>query len=272
MIKLLKKSEKIKKVVYDRKRAFENIDFLKNEISLIIENSWGIFPDKFILRNLLDSERVFLLYKGEEAVAVCSLDVYYLLDRKIYYIEFLAVKKNYQSRGFGSRLMNSMIFFILNRNFGQLITSSVEVIFITPNIRTLYKASEISSFIYPNPREFSEDGKTAEADETTWAVVKNLIEKSHKPKRLISREGCVLFGSYEDTPWLIYDKQNLPWSHKEKINNFAKKYLGYGKKKDRELIVRMKVTLGSLMKYFVFKIMKKIYYFLWTIKERIKVY
>ena len=50
--------------------------------------------------------------------------------------------------------------------------------------------------------------------------------------------------------WLLYDNEQIPWHSDNAVNNFAKHYLGYGKKEDKEFIVRARIGMGSLIRYY----------------------
>lgn len=234
---------------YNRKEGLSNKKRLTSEIRSILKDSWGEFPDSFVVDHVINSERVLVAHHENEPIAVCSLDVLEIKKKQVYYIEFLAVKKKYQRQKIGSFLIRSMVVHILLRDFFDLLFKPLEVMFITPNIRVLCFASQVAHFIYPNPHLTKEDGTVEEADEETWLMTRELLDKSDRPNRFLEREGNVLHGSYDSMSWLIYDEENIPWHQEEHINNFAKKYLGYGKREDKEFIVRMQLSLRSLLNY-----------------------
>ncbi len=238
-----------KTTTYNRKKGFICKKELTLHIREILKDSWGEFPDDFVVQHIIDSERVSLVYEKQNPTAVCSLDVLKIQNKKVYYIEFLAVKKKYQHNKIGSRLIKSMVIYALLKNIHTLFFRPLEIMFITPNIRILCCASKIAHFIYPNPYDANKDGSIVSSDEETWAMVQELLQKSDRPNRQLTREGSVLHDSYSDLPWLVYKGKNIPWHRNEKINEFAKKYLGYGKTKDKEFVVRMQLSLKSVLKY-----------------------
>ena len=51
-------------------------------------------------------------------------------------------------------------------------------------------------------------------------------------------------------PWLIYDKRYNPWHHNYSVNLFAKRYIGYGSKEDKEFVGGAKIGVRSLARYY----------------------
>jgi len=238
---------------YSRKKAIKNKEELGSQINEILKNSWGEFPKDFVVRHIIDSDRILIKHKKDEPIAVCSLDVIYLQKKKVYYIEFLSVKKEHQDKKVGAKLTRLMMIYAFLKNIHTIFLRPIEIMFISPNIRVLCSAAKVSRFIYPDPYNIQDSGKINEADEETWSMVKELIRTSDNPSRKIEKEGCVLHDSYGEMPWLLYGNENTPWHRDEHINNFAKRYLGYGEKADKEFVVRMQLSLWSILKYVLTK-------------------
>jgi hypothetical protein len=127
----------------------------------------------------------------------------------------------------------------------------IEIFFITPNIRVLSRMARFASFIYPNPLISDENGSIPEADDVTWQIAREMLRTSNNPSRKLERDGLVLHGSYNETPWLIYNNDTAPWHANRLMNTFARKYLGYHTSEDKEFMVRAQINLVSIIKYFL---------------------
>ena len=218
----------------------------------ILTDAWGRFPESFIEEHILKNALILVMAQVEgDYVGFCALSNKKIFNKDIRYVEFLVVKKKYQNSGLGSKLTYLTLRKDLLKSFLRIPPKPFDVMFITPNIRVLASTAKLCSFIYPNPYLSDKNGKIFPADDATFSTAQELIRKSDNSNRVINREGLVLQGSYHSTPWLIYTKDSVPWHQDEKINNFAIKYLGYGTGADKEFIVVAKITLFSLVNYFL---------------------
>ncbi|MEK7635972.1 MAG: hypothetical protein AAB405_02680, partial [Patescibacteria group bacterium] len=172
-----------------------------------------------------------------------------IFNKKVHYIEFLVIKKDFQKSGLGSHLFYLILIDDILKNLLLILFKPLEIMFITPNIRVLSRMAKFSSFIYPNPYLANSEGKIIEADDLTLKMANKLIQNSDNPNRKINREGLVLENSYFNMPWLIYNNDNAPWHSNERINKFVKRYLGYHNGDDKEFIVRAHINLFSLLRY-----------------------
>lgn len=240
-----------------RIRAFEPLDLTKsendrisNEVLNLTEKAWGKFPEKFLVEHVMEkSVWIVLAYDKERLIGYCAVSTRNIASRNVFYIEFTVIDPEYQGKRVGPKLTARALRRIILSSIIQLIYPGVEVMFLTPNVRALAKAVSNATFIYPNP--YLADSKTGEiepADNLTWEMAQELINKSDNPNRTIDREGLVLHDSYKETPWLVYKGDSIPWHRNDKVNIFAKRYLGYGNGEDREFIVRMRVDLWSVLK------------------------
>lgn len=223
------------------------------EISLLIENSWGYFPDDFIIDHISNSS-IILARVGEKCVGFCSVSVKKILRKKIYYIEFISIDKLYQRNKLSSNLFFKIIQYEMIKNIHQLLIGRpLEIFFITPNVRTLSHIAKFASFLYPNPYHANRSGQISYADDETWIIAKEILRISDNPNRRLDRNGLVLQGSYTNMPWLIYNNDNAPWHSDRNVNLFAEEYLGYKDGSDKEFIVRAQISIRSVFKYLFYK-------------------
>ena len=225
------------------------------EIHYLLTSVWGTFPNDFVEVHIFNAYKIYIAYIGERCVGLNVVSLRTLAGVMIFYSEFLAIDKDYQNSSLGSYL-----FFIgikdelLKRIYDLLSGTPLEVFFITPNIRVLSRIAKFASFSYPNPYATDAAGRVPLADDKTWEMAQQLLAASDNPERRLDREGLVLYDSYAKTPWLVYDSQSAPWHRNEKMNAFAKRYLGYEKREDKEFIVRAQITLFSIFKYFLHRV------------------
>lgn len=226
---------------------------LSEEMDSILKDCWGLFPSDFIEKHIFDEKcRIIIAKHSNEFIGFCVLSLRNISEVNVHYVEFLAIKRNFQNFGLGPYLFYLIIYEDIKRNFLKLLFEPIEIMFITPNTRALMRMAKFASFIYPNPYLADNNGTIPQADDLTWKMAQGLIDSSDKPDRKLYREGLVLEGSYAETPWLIYGPENAPWVKNPKIIGFVKKYMGYHNKEDKELIVRAQITLGSVFKYLFF--------------------
>ena len=219
------------------------------EIQELIKKAWGHFDEKFLNEHIFcKSERLVMANKGSELIGFCASKQITLLKKTILYIEFTVVDPTYQGHGIGPKLTYFALRKMIFRNLFKAMFGGINVMFLTPNIRALTKVAQISGEIYPDPYAIdTQSGRIKKADDETWAMASELIKISDNPNRRLDREGLVLHGSYAKTPSLIYESGNIPWHFDESINNFARHYLKYGEKADREFVVRARITLLSIL-------------------------
>lgn len=227
----------------------EEKEFLIKEIDTVLSDAWGSFPQDFVRKHVLDDKHLLVARINNEVIGFCAVELKKILDIRVYYVEFLVIKKKYQDTGLGPHLLYLTLRGIVLKNIFLILFKPLEIMFITPNIRVLSSMARFASYIYPNPHQADENGGITSADDLTWALATELILQSDKPHRRIDREGLVLHGSYGDMPWLIYEDNNIPWHRNNIINLFAKRYLGYGNGEDKEFVVRAHIGVFSFLKY-----------------------
>jgi len=222
---------------------------LLGEIDALLKNAWGKFDINFLENHTLTSEQITVARIGDELIGFCAINKKKILNKVVHYIEFTVIRKDFQKLGLGTRLSFLALRKVMLKNIFQIIFKPIEIMFITPNIRVLAKVAALADFVYPNPYEADKTtGKIAFADDETWGMARELIKISDNPNRRLDREGLVLHGSYSSMPWLIYDIDKIPWHRKDIINKFARRHLSYGKKEDKEFVVRVRVDILTLIK------------------------
>ncbi len=223
--------------------------FLSTQIHSILVDCWGKFHEKFIEKHVLAGNRLIIARTDDQYVGFCVISFKNICGVDVHYIEFLAVKRAFQRSTIGPHLFYLSIFEDIKKNFFRLLYKPLEIMFITPSMRALAQMARFASFIYPNPRLAGPDGSVPQADDLTWRMARELIKLSNKPNRKIYREGLVIEGSYADTPWLVYGPEGAPSTNDSQMKRFAKRYLGYHNKEDKELVVRAHITMASIIKY-----------------------
>lgn len=224
---------------------------LFEEIDELVSGSWGRFDREFLKNHILNTELITVARIGNDLIGFCAVSRKKILNKIIYYIEFTIVRKDFHGLELGPKLTFLALRNIFLKNFLKIIFSHIEIMFITPNIRALAKTAKFADFVYPDPYEADHvDSRISPADDETWEMARELIKISDNPNRRLDREGLVLHGSYASMPWLIYENDKIPWHHKDSINLFAKRYIGYGRKEDKEFVVRARIGVKALLKYF----------------------
>ena len=224
---------------------------LLGEIDALLKNAWGKFDINFLENHTLTSEQITVARIGDELIGFCAINKKKILNKVVHYIEFTVIRKDFQKLGLGTRLSFLALRKVIMKNIFQIIFKPIEIMFITPNIRVLAKVAALADFVYPNPYEADKaTGKIIPADDETWEMAQEIIRLSDNPMRRLDKDGLVLHGSYASMPWLLYDNEQIPWHSDNAVNNFAKHYLGYGKKEDKEFIVRARIGMRSLMRYY----------------------
>lgn len=242
-------------LVLEKYKNLKEINFhikgeIGQEIHRLLVNCWGSFPENFVEKHIFFGDKMIIARINGKCIGLCVMSVKTVFDLKIHYIEFLLVDRDFQQGGLGSFLSFEILKDELINNFIDLLLGkSLEIFFITPNIRVLSHATKFASFAYPNPYLANNGGEVELADKQTWEIALELLKRSDNPHRDLNRHGLVLTGSYFNTPWLIYNNDNAPWHSNDKINLFAKRYLGYHSGQDKEFMVRLNINLFSVIKY-----------------------
>ncbi len=242
-------------VILEKYNCIQNLDLfsrnkIKRDINSVIVNSWGMFPDEFVEQHILGSNKIIIAKINGRSIGLAVMSIKEVLKKKIHYIEFVLIDKEFQKNGLGALISFSVIREEIVKNlFLMLFGNSLEIFYITPNIRVLTFSSRLSSFAYPNPYLADKSGYIQDADDKTWVIALELLKKSDNPNRRLERNGLVLHKSYANMPWLIYNNDNAPWHSDDKINLFAKRYLGYHTGEDREFMVRLRINFLSLVKF-----------------------
>lgn len=228
-----------------------DLEKVVQEIRRLVADNWGDFGEDFVRSHVLESD-FFVSLRNEDGalVGLATISKKIILEREIYYFELTVIDKKYESLRLSARLnyllMSDIIFRdILRGKFRW------EFMLITPNMKVLGSLAHLATFIYPDPYKF--DLKTKKiplADNETWEMTEFLIRHSDEPSRPISREGNVLSDSYRDLPDLIYKPGKAPIYRDRIVNEFGETYLEYSKASGKELVVRVKFGLGSLLKLF----------------------
>jgi hypothetical protein len=225
------------------------------EIHFLLTNAWGAFPNNFVEEHIFNSDKMLIAKIDKKLVGICNLNIKNVQGKKIHYLEFLVIDKEYQNSGLGSYIFFRCIKSEIFKNIFNLLSGQpLEIFFITPNIRVLSRMARFSSFIYPNPYLADSQGRIPLVDQETWEIAHTILKMSDNPARNLEREGLVLFGSYAETPWLIYNNDNAPWHHQDKLNIFARRYLGYHKNEDKEFMVRSHLNIFSIFRYIFYRI------------------
>jgi hypothetical protein len=223
------------------KNEEQKIHLIKR-ISKLINSSWGEFDDKFIEEHIINSYLLLTISKNKQLVGFASINERDFFKQKYYYFEFLAIKPIYQSKGLAKKLIKKITKKILFKSILNF-KLSINLITISPNPRILSLIYKVSKKIYPNPYK-----PNKKINKKKWYIAQKIIEESNKPNRFIDKNGLVLYDSYKDTPWLIYDYDKVPWNKDERINKFCDKLLNFKDKKGKEFIIIAKISILKLLK------------------------
>jgi hypothetical protein len=128
----------------------------------------------------------------------------------------------------------------------------VVYLFTTANMQVLGSLAKIAHFIYPDPFKYNSTSKKIPLpDEATWEMAKEFISQDVPPGMKINMDGCAVEGAYNETPWLIYDKEHAPHYMDGVVNEFAETYLQYDKAPGKKVVVRAKICLGSIVRFYM---------------------
>jgi hypothetical protein len=221
--------------------------FLLKNIDNIVNENWGKFGKDFLVQHIVRSDILKIVRHENEIVAIASATHKKYLHTKVLYLEFTVVNQKYQGYSLSTRLNADMIVDEYKFHFIKYLFFPLTAVTITRNMRVAGAIGKFASYIYPNPATFGRLGTVNDAPDKVWLVAKELLAQSWNPKRKLLREGNVLIGSYENTPWLITDISQRHYS--KNITGMYEKYLELSKKSDREFIFFARFNVLSIFKY-----------------------
>lgn len=233
----------------ESRRLEEIRTYILKNIDKIIEKSWGKFGKGFIIQHILRADRIKIIRDQEEIIAIAAASVKNIFNRQILYLEFTAIDPRYQGYNLSTKLNASMIQEEFFRGLFSRKLKPLDVFTITRNLRVIGSLSNFATYIYPNPKKFEQNGKLDPANNETWKFVQEILKTSWNPQRKLLREGSVLIGSYEDTPWLILPSTQR--HYRQSVKELGEQYLHLGERSDREFIVHVKYSIFSILKYIV---------------------
>lgn len=229
--------------------------FLLKNIDQIIEENWGKFGKDFILQHIIKAKRLQLVRYNNKIIAIASASKKTINKKHVLYLEFTVINQNFQGYDLSIILNADMIVDEFVESMIQRKFKSLHVMAITRNLRVLGSLKHFASFIYPDPESIDNDNKLPLANNETWELARTILKQSWNPNRKLLREGCVLIGSYENTPWLI---SPVPQKHyNQQIQTLGEEFLELKKNKDKEFIVHVKYNILSILKYLVWFFKKK---------------
>jgi hypothetical protein len=216
----------------------EKTAFLTEVVQSVLTDAWGSFPQHFLDRHVFkDADTIVTARNNGAHVGFSVLSHKTICEKHVHYLELCAVSTRHQNSGLGSKLVYQALFQHLKESFLRYPPAPLHLMLITPNVRIISSLSRFSSSIYPNPRAADVKGEIPPADEATFEMAQRLIKMSDNPNRSVNRDGLVLHGSYDATPWLKHGKDNIPWHCDEQMNSFASRYLNYRNYSGEEFIV-----------------------------------
>lgn len=222
--------------------------FLLRNLDQIIEDNWGKFSKDFIVHHILRASILKIIRNANKIIAFASASYKTVEKTKVLYLEFTVVNSNFQGYNLSAKLNGDLIAEELVRGLVGRHFKPLDVVTLTRNLRVIGSLSKYSQRIYPDFREFERSGgRLGPASERTWQIAKSILRDSWNPNRKLDREGCVLSGSYEDSPWLILRKTQKHYN--DSLIKMAEKYLEFSKNSDKEFILHVQFSLKSLLKY-----------------------
>lgn len=221
--------------------------FLLKNIDQIIEKNWGKFGKDFILRHVMKANRLKIVRYNNEIVGLASASAVIFKNKQALYLEFTVVNELYQGYNLSVLLNGEFITDEYLKGLFSRYFTPLDVVTITRNMRVVASLTEYASYIYPDPRFFKKYGKLKESNNYTWKLINHILASSWNPKRKLDREGSVLHGSYQDSPWLILAK--FPRHHNRAAYEMTEKYLDLKSMADKEFIVHAQFGLFSILKF-----------------------
>ncbi|MFA5052237.1 MAG: hypothetical protein WC544_04260 [Patescibacteria group bacterium] len=234
--------------LYESKGLEEIKLFLLKNIDQIIEQNWGKFSKEFIVQHILKAQIVKLVRDKNEIIALAAASNKKIFNLNILYLEFTVINQDYQGYNLSTILNAQIIIEQYLKGFFKRRFHALDIVTITRNLRVLGALSHFASYIYPDPKEFENAGKIKPSNERTWKIVNEILRISWNPNRKLLKEGNVLIGSYENTPWLI--QHNIQKHYKTSVKDLGEKYLDLKKFADKEFIVHVRYNILSILKYF----------------------
>lgn len=211
------------------------------ELGRLTKKSWGDFGVDFINDHVIKSKFLIIITADSEIIGYASLSEKFITSKKYYYFEFLVIDPEYQGTGLSNKIIKLFFKKLFFKNLFSL-RVHFNLITITPNPKIVGMIYRRSTWMYPNPIDF--DGKkTALPNEKTWEIAEFILKTSYNPQRMLEKEALVLNNSYDSTPWLIYNPNNVPQDTDSRINKFCQFYLQYDSQKGKEFIVIAKINL-----------------------------
>jgi len=225
---------------------------LQSDVRQVEKRSWGD-PGEALITHIVDEAKwLLLVYKEEKLVGVSSIHKKEILGRKVYDYELIAVVPELRGAGMMHRMSDILFRLIFFDNLIHNRQIVVEFLFTTANMQILGSLAKIAHFIYPDPFKYSSTiKKIPPPDEETWEMAEEFIRHDVPPGMKIKKDGCVVEGGYNEIPWLIYDKAHAPLYMDRVVNEFAATYLQYDKALGKKVVVRAKITLGSIVKFYM---------------------
>lgn len=239
----------------ESKRLQELKIFLLKNIDSVIDKTWGKFGKDFILRHIIKANLLKIVRDNDKIVGIASATKKEYGGQEILYLEFTVISEKYQGYNLSS-ILNAE--FVIDEFFSKIYKwwfKPLTIVTITRNLRVMGALSKFATYVYPDANEFTRNGKLSEAPDWVWSITNDILLNSWNPKRKIEREGNVLIGSYENTPWLLVDQTQK--YYKDSVKEMAEKYLELQKKADKEFILFAQYSLVSMMKILKFINLKK---------------
>jgi hypothetical protein len=216
------------------------------DIDRLVENGWGKFSKDFLLKHIIQSSRLVVVWHEGEIAAVCSASNKKFKAKAVLYLEFTVVKRKFRSFSLSTYLNGEIIAEFYLRSFYHRFGKSIYLVTLTRSPRVIGSLSNFCRKVYPSLKYYK-NGRLIPAENETWFIIKAIVESSWKPDRVVDREGAVLHGSYSAMPWLLEPKQEK--HYRNDISKFCEQYLKISEKADREFIVVAEYNLLSFLKY-----------------------
>lgn len=251
-----KKKQILLEALFESKKLeLTKILLLKN-IDELIERVWGKFGKEFIIHHIVQADRLVIARSENIIVGISAASNKKVLHHNILYLEFTAIAESFQGYNL-TTIMNAFLIMDEYLNgFIQRLGRPLEVFTITRNLRVIGALQHYASYIYPDPEQIEKYGHLLPANDETWALAQEIVRFSWNPGRQLLREGNVLIGSYENAPWLITPK--VQKHYKKSIRDMGDNYLHFRSGEDREFIVHVKFSMGSIIKYLSWKFFKNV--------------
>jgi hypothetical protein len=225
---------------------------LRSDVRQVVNKSWGDLGEALIAHVVDKAKWILLVYKEEKVVGVSAIHKMGILGRNVYDYELIAVVPELRGTGMMRRMNDTLFRRIFFDNLIHNKKIVVELLFTTANMQILGSLAKIAHFIYPDPFKYSQKSKKIPPpDDETWKMAEAFIRHDVPPGMKIVKDGCVVEGAYDETPWLIYDKAHAPLSMDRVVNEFAATYLQYHQGLGKKVVVRAKITPGSIVKFYM---------------------